>query len=62
MEDKFEHIHQATDRQLASLLEPYARNEPHDVKKELILEVCRRLRAYVERPAIPFNHEQFNCP
>lgn len=62
MEDRFEHIHQATDSRLADLLEPYARNEPYDMKKELILEVCRRLRTYETRPRPPFNHEQFNCP
>lgn len=58
MEDPYKSIHNATDARLAEMLEPYARNEPYDKKKELIIEVCRRLRAYVNRP-IPFNHEQF---
>lgn len=61
MEDKFEHIHYATNSRLAEMLEPYARNEPYDIKKELIMEICRRLRAFDNRP-IPFNDKQFNCP
>lgn len=58
MEDKFEHIHHATNSRLAQMLEPYARCEPYDMKKELIMEICRRLRAFDNRP-IPFNHEAF---
>ena len=55
---KYDYITNATDKMLAKMLEPYARCEPHDEKKELILEICRRLRTYSNKP-IPFNDEAF---